>query len=247
VGALRGSRRLIILAQLLGRDLAMKRLSGKLTYANVISTLALFLVLAGGTAFAASEMLPNNSVGTKQLKREAVTPAKLSKALKATLIGAVGPAGPEGATGSTGAMGPKGDKGDPGDPGVPGVPGEPGPFPTTLPSGKSLSGYLEILSQETKAATESASFAFPLATAPTQHFVAYGAATPAGCTGDSTDPGAEPGNLCIFVVATSNVEVAGETGPEMDGETDTRGFAVFARPASTTGIYFVATRWVVTG
>ena len=35
----------------------MKRLRGNLTYANVISTTALFLVLAGGTAFAAKEAL----------------------------------------------------------------------------------------------------------------------------------------------------------------------------------------------
>lgn len=55
----------------------MNRTRGKITYANVVSTLALFLVLAGGTAFAAKEMLPKNSVGAKQLKKEAVTGAKI--------------------------------------------------------------------------------------------------------------------------------------------------------------------------
>jgi hypothetical protein len=55
----------------------MKRLPSKLTYANVISTLALFLVLAGGTAFAAKQMLPKNSVGTKQIKNNAITGAKI--------------------------------------------------------------------------------------------------------------------------------------------------------------------------
>jgi hypothetical protein len=55
----------------------MKRLRGKLTYANVISTLALFLVLVGGTAFAASQVLPKNSVGTKQIKNNAITVTKI--------------------------------------------------------------------------------------------------------------------------------------------------------------------------
>ncbi|MBS1878761.1 MAG: hypothetical protein JST31_04560 [Actinobacteria bacterium] len=82
----------------------MKRLRSKLTYANVVSTLALFLILAGGTAFAASH-LGKESVGTKQLKKEAVTPAKLSNASKAALTGPQGPIGP------TGAQGPKGDPG----------------------------------------------------------------------------------------------------------------------------------------
>ena len=40
----------------------MKRLHDKLTYANVMSSIAVFLVVAGGTAYAATEMLPKNSV-----------------------------------------------------------------------------------------------------------------------------------------------------------------------------------------
>jgi hypothetical protein len=55
----------------------MKRFLGQLTYANVVATLSLFLVLAGGTAFAAKQMLPKNSVGSKQLKKNAVTGSKI--------------------------------------------------------------------------------------------------------------------------------------------------------------------------
>jgi hypothetical protein len=55
-----------------------KTLRGKLTYSNVISTLCLFLLLGGGTAFAASH-LGKNSVGTKQLKKHSVTTAKIKK------------------------------------------------------------------------------------------------------------------------------------------------------------------------
>jgi hypothetical protein len=56
----------------------MKRLRSKLTYANVISTLALFLVLAGGSALAAGK-LGKNTVGSRQLKNGAVTTAKIKK------------------------------------------------------------------------------------------------------------------------------------------------------------------------
>ncbi len=52
------------------------KLRDKLSYANVISTLCLFLLLGGGAAFAASQ-LGKNSVGTKQLKKNAVATAKI--------------------------------------------------------------------------------------------------------------------------------------------------------------------------
>jgi hypothetical protein len=93
----------------------MEKLRAKLTYANVIATLALFLALGGGAAYAASS-LEKNSVGTKQLKRNAVTAAKvkdgslLAGDFKAGQLPA-GPRGPEGA---------------PGAPGAPGLPGAPG-------------------------------------------------------------------------------------------------------------------------
>lgn len=47
-----------------------------LTYANVVSTICLFLLLGGATAFAAKQ-LAKNSVGTKQLKNNAVTAVKI--------------------------------------------------------------------------------------------------------------------------------------------------------------------------
>jgi hypothetical protein len=57
-------------------EIALRKLSGKLTYANVVSTLCLFLLLGGGAAVAASS-LGKNTVGSKQLKKNAVTEAKL--------------------------------------------------------------------------------------------------------------------------------------------------------------------------
>jgi hypothetical protein len=81
----------------------MKRLRGNLTFANTIAVIALFVAL-GGSAYAATR-LPAHSVGTKQLKKEAVTPIKLSAAAKATVIGA------SGARGAGGPQGPQGDSG----------------------------------------------------------------------------------------------------------------------------------------
>ncbi len=89
----------------------LKKLRSKLTYANVMATFAVFLVLGGGTAFAATH-LAARSVGTKQLKKGAVTPAKLSTSAKQALAGAQGIAGVEG------PRGPKGETGMPGSSGA---------------------------------------------------------------------------------------------------------------------------------
>lgn len=56
----------------------MKQIRKRLTYANVMSTIAVFLVLGGASALAASQ-LGKNSVGSKQLKKNAVTTAKIKK------------------------------------------------------------------------------------------------------------------------------------------------------------------------
>lgn len=99
----------------------MKRLRDQLTYANVMVTLLAFVVLCGGVAVAAGE-LGRNTVGTPQLKRDAVTSAKvkdgslqpqdLAKSFRpATPPGPAGPAGP------TGPQGPEGRRGFEGPPG----------------------------------------------------------------------------------------------------------------------------------
>lgn len=53
------------------------RVRGRLSYANVMSTLALFLAL-GGVSWAAAT-LPKNSVGTKQLRKYAVNNSDIRK------------------------------------------------------------------------------------------------------------------------------------------------------------------------
>jgi hypothetical protein len=90
----------------------MEKLRPKLTYANVIATLALFLALGGGAAYAAIH-LGQNSVGTKQLKRNAVTGVKVKDG---SLLAGDFKAGQL----------PAGERGPQGLPGAPGSPGAPG-------------------------------------------------------------------------------------------------------------------------
>jgi hypothetical protein len=87
----------------------------RLSFANVMSIIAVFVAL-GGTGYAAAT-LPKNSVGTRQIKSNAVTSAKVkngslkSADFKQTDL-------PKGQTGAQGAQGLKGDKGDKGDQGT---------------------------------------------------------------------------------------------------------------------------------
>ena len=110
----------------------------KLTYANVIASPALFVAL-GGVSWAAVT-LPANSVGKRELKRNAVTGQKVANgSLKGVDFaagqlptgrrgpaGPAGPAGPVGERGDRGELGPAGPKGEKGDRGEPGSPGPSG-------------------------------------------------------------------------------------------------------------------------
>ena len=79
-------------------------LRGRLTYANVTASLALFVAL-GGTSYAAIT-LPRNSVGPKQIRTNAVRSAEIrdrtikladiSRSTRTSLRGRQGPQGPAG-------------------------------------------------------------------------------------------------------------------------------------------------------
>jgi len=62
----------------------VKQIRQRLTYANVMSSLAVFLVLGGATAFAATKIGANeikaNSIKTGKIVKEAVTTSKLKNA-----------------------------------------------------------------------------------------------------------------------------------------------------------------------
>lgn len=95
----------------------LPKLRARLTYANVIATLALFIAL-GGTSYAVAT-LPRNSVGERQLKKGAVTSAKLRDgavtradlARDALITASRGPRGAEGPVGAPGARGTQGVQG----------------------------------------------------------------------------------------------------------------------------------------
>ena len=86
----------------------------KLTYANVMSTIGVFIAL-GGTSYAVTQ-LPRNSVGERQLKPNAVTAAKIRDASvgRADLAPDAVIAGPRGARGPVGGPGERGPQGPPG-------------------------------------------------------------------------------------------------------------------------------------
>ena len=90
--------------------------------ALVVALIALSVAL-GGTGYAAVA-LPANSVGTKQLKKNAVTSAKVknSSLVAADFKAGQLRAGPPGVPGAQGPQGPKGDKGEPGANGSPDTP-----------------------------------------------------------------------------------------------------------------------------
>jgi hypothetical protein len=91
----------------------------RLSYANVMSTIAVFVAL-GGAAYAVVA-LPANSVGTRQVKNRSLGVVDLSRGAVRSLHGKAGSAGarsatgPTGATGAPGTAGLNGAKGDTGD------------------------------------------------------------------------------------------------------------------------------------
>jgi hypothetical protein len=80
----------------------MSKLRSGLTYANVMATIAVFVALGGG-AYAALRV-PKNSVGSKQLKANAVNSSKVKNGslLEGDFKAGQLPAGPQGPKGVQG-------------------------------------------------------------------------------------------------------------------------------------------------
>lgn len=218
--------------------------------ALVIACLALAVAL-GGTSYAAVT-LPRNSVGTAQLKRNAVTSVKVKNfSLLRTDFkrgqlpaGPRGPQGLQGPQGPQGLQGPKGDKGDQGIQGIQGIQGPPGPFPATLPAGQTLRGSFYVLGQATGAggwASDSASFLYTLAGAPIAHYIKLGDPPVAECPGTGNNPEALAGHLCAYEVGASGVTTS------RGFDTVTRFGAGFYSTSSGAGNTIVYGRWAVTG
>jgi hypothetical protein len=264
----------------------------RVTYSNVIATMALFIAL-GGVAVAATQ-LPRNSVGKRQLKRGAVTSAKLAK--KSVIAGKLGPnsVGPGNigngavttaklAAGSVIASTIKNSvvttnklnneavttaklgkeavttakldnesvtsaKLGKGSVTAAKLSDEIGPLLGTLKSGQTLRGTFDLGSVASAAGdlTRGAvSYQFPLLKEPAVTVLQKGE-TSANCTGLGTGTGqtpqATPGNLCVYV--TESVNLDGVT--PLVAENNTRlGFGLVAK-AGATNSYFAYGQWAVT-
>ena len=115
----------------------VKTVRERLSYANVMATVAVFMALSGGAYAAAT--LPRSSVGTRQLKADAVTSSRvkdrslLARDFRAGQLPA-GPRGLQGAAGNTGPTGPAGPAGTNGTDGTNGANGTNGATNVTFRS-----------------------------------------------------------------------------------------------------------------
>jgi hypothetical protein len=107
----------------------------RLTYANVMSTIAVFAALGGGAYAAAS--LPRNSVGSAQIRDHAITRHDLARGVLAagSTTGIQGPQGEAGSPGAAGAPGPAGARGATGDMGATGPAGSARAYGFVKPDG----------------------------------------------------------------------------------------------------------------
>jgi len=214
----------------------MKRL--RPTPAGVLACLALAIAL-GGSAFAATALLPRNSVGSAQVINGSLQATDLSGKARTALRGRRGPQGAMGLPGPVGPTGPKGVQGQPWTLGN-GV----------LPSGKTLRGVFApgaTAAAEDSAAQESVSFGFFFPGQPTVHFVDVGVTPPAECPGTPTQPEAKAGHLCVYVGSRGNAKAACVFNPVNNqcGQAAGRGFGVSVS-ALAAGDFWLQGSWAVT-
>jgi hypothetical protein len=209
---------------------------------SMVVACAALLVALGGTGVAAVTLvIPRNSVGTAQLKDGSVNSKKvLDGSLRAIDFR---PSDlPQGAPGPAGPTGPAGPQGPPGSITLPSAVAQGTRFAGSYYAGgtATAAGQVEF---------STISFGFALPTAPTPHFIAKGAPPPAACPGNVNAPAAQPGHLCIYEGASSNV---GTTQAFLDPATGdvntvvrTWGAVVLVRSAAT-GDFFSGGSWAVT-
>lgn len=224
----------------------MKQIRKRLTYANVMSSIAVFLVLGGATAFAASQ-LGKNSVGSKQLKKNAVTAAKIKgKAVTTSKIADKAVTGAKVADGSlTGtdinaaSLGtvPNANRAASSD-SASGL--------TTLPSGKSQSGFYAAGGGESGGGyiAQGITFQQPLAAPIPEGNVEWlrEGEVSAACPGVGK---AAPNHLCLYDNEESNVELCCIYDFAFnDPAADRNGFIAYWEP--TAGGSYVSGEWTVT-
>jgi hypothetical protein len=213
----------------------------RLTYANVMATIAVFVAL-GGSSYAAlkitGKQVVDRSLTARDIKLASLTTREirdhslLARDFKAGQLPA----------GAQGVQGPKGDKGDT---------GPAGPLLDTLPSGRTLTGAYMIEANATGAGQffgNGYGYPIKLAAKPTLHVVAAGEVDkPVECLGSESAPTAAPGHLCIYEHSKSNTAGPGAGDPETNfgGKAGTTGF--YLQLSSTaSGLAWSNGTWAVT-
>jgi Collagen triple helix repeat (20 copies) len=216
------------------------------TPAGVIACVALAIAL-GGSAFAATMLVPKNSVGSAQVINGSLQKGDLSTKAVAALRGNRGPRGYQGIQGDPGVAGPAGPTGPKGDKGAP---GDPWLGNGLLPSGKTLRGVFGpggTAAGADSEAQETISFAFFLSTFPVVHFIDVGETPPAECPGTVNQPAALAGHLCLYSSQDGNVSAVCVFNPVNDncGQAAVRGFGVGITSAAA-GDFWLQGSWAVT-
>jgi hypothetical protein len=215
----------------------------------VIALIALFIAM-GGTGYAASQSTATVAASaTAKIKKVNSRVSRVARLLNtvrrqiASISLTPGPQGPAGPRGERGERGEKGDKGDK---------GEPGPITGALPAGVTLKGDWGMRFGNATAGVRvqtAFSFGFSLSAAPAPHYIPVGGAVPPGCTGGVTNPGAEPGNLCVFEAATTNITAGSQAvfdeATGTDGKADPWGAGVAATATAAGDTRYRGT-WAVT-
>lgn len=204
----------------------------RLTFANVVLTLALVFAMTGG-AFAAGKFLITSTkqISPKVLKSlqgkagPAGTTGAAGAAGLAGPVGATGPQGPAGAAGAKGETGSEGKEGKEGKAGKDGKNGTTG-FTDTLPEGKTEEGVwgttmVEATDGSGGKGLVTVSFNIPLAAAlPESHIQFNLEGFPAGattqeqenCPGTPEEPKAKAGFLCLYTIK-DETEVEKQVSP----------------------------------
>jgi hypothetical protein len=226
----------------------LKRIRSKLSYANVMATVAVFLVLTGVTMAVA---LPRNSVGPRAIKNGAVKTKKIAKnAVTAAKIKSNAVGRSEIASGAVGTseisnMAVTRNK----------IADSAIPLLGTLRTGQTLRGSFNVGSAPGGVGNESHqgySFQFPLnnaASAPQANVldqVATPGANTANCPGVSggnqQTPNAAAGQLCVYITGKTNL---GATPVEFENNSRL-GFGLVANSGAAATEYVATGFWAVT-
>ena len=124
-------------------------------------------------------------------------------------------------------------------------------YGTTAPAGATLTGSFG--GAGTAAAGDEVdnvtiSFPVPISSAPTAHVIRPGQSLPAGCTGSLTQPGAQPGHVCVFVGHEVNVVHSYTLFSPLTGVAGASPYGVqIELHTAGPGSYVVSGSWAVTG